>query len=56
MTNSFKSFKALAAYVAVESNRADVKAADGLRRSRPLAGNRKPGSGPRVARSKGPLA
>lgn len=41
-----KSFRALAAYIAAE----DRRKAENLRKSQSLTKNRKPGSGPRVAR------
>lgn len=45
MTTSHKSFASLAA----EINRRDVQAAEKLRKSAALA-NKKPGTGPRIAR------
>lgn len=45
-TTTLKSFKALAAYIAAD----DRRKAENLRKSQSLAKNRKPNSGPRIAR------
>lgn len=54
-STTFHSFKALAAAVQADSyqqRQADIEAAARLRRSAPLRRNRKPGTGPAIARQK----
>lgn len=50
MVKKFDSFAALSAHLRAEQNAADVRRAANLKRSAALAGARKPGTGPRVAR------
>lgn len=49
MAQTFKSFAALAAHVNAQERADTIRKAEALRKSRALA-NRKPGTGPRVAK------
>ncbi len=55
MSQTLHSFKALAAVVKADAHsqhQADIRAAENLRRSASLRKNRKPGTGPAIARAK----